>query len=344
MAVLKDKVNDYLHMKKAKIKKLFNLSFCLLLIFSSTGCEEIISNTKVIKLGHGLDMSHPVHKAMEYMAERLDEKSDGTLRIDIYPNQQLGTERESLELLQIGSLGMTKVSTGVLENFIPSLKVFGLPFLFRDREHRFAALEGEIGEELLNDGLDMRLKGLTFYDAGSRSFYGKTPMENPEDLEGLKLRVMESNTAINMVKLLGGSPTPIAWGELYTALQQGIVDGAENNLPSFYLSRHYEVCKYFMLDEHTALPDELLVSTLVWNNLTEQEQIWLKEAAMESSEYEKKIWREAEMEALEEIQKAGVEITYPDKDEFREKVQPMYDAFSQNPKMEKIIEAIQAVK
>lgn len=327
-----------------RIQSCFRIVFFALVLLISSACDSIISDTTVIKLGHGLDTSHPVHEAMLYMAERAKEKSDGSLEIDIYPNQQLGSERESLELLQIGSLGMTKVSTGVLENFIPSLKVFGLPFLFRDREHRFEVLESELGEKLLNDGLRKRLKGLTFYDAGSRSFYSKAPIEGPEDLKGLKLRVMESNTAMNMVNFLGGSPTPIAWGELYTALQQGIVDGAENNLPSFYLSRHYEVCKYFMVDEHTALPDELLISTIVWDKLSDKEKVWLKEAAMESSEYEKKLWKEAEMEALEEIQKAGVKVTYPEKEGFRKMVQPMYEEFSKDPEMKKIIEAIQAVK
>tara|TARA_R110000751_G_scaffold94540_4_gene184505 strand:+ start:26440 stop:27432 length:993 start_codon:yes stop_codon:yes gene_type:complete len=320
---------------------LFSVSIALLL--SSFSCAEI-NETRVIKLAHGLDVTHPVHKAMIFMGERLKEKSNGTLSLDIYPSQQLGSERECLELLQIGSLGMTKVSTGVLENFAPQLKVFGLPFLFRDAEHRFAVLEGSIGEELLNASIPQRLKGLTFYDAGSRSFYTKKRVENPEDLKGLKLRVMESQTAMNMVKSLGGSPTPIAWGELYTALQQGVVDGAENNLPSFYLSHHYEVCKYFIVDEHTALPDELLISTVIWNKLSEQEQKWVKEAAMESLEYEKKIWHEAEMEALREIQKAGVEIIRPEKESFRELVQPMYEEFEQNPEMKRLIKAIQAVK
>ncbi|MUP44851.1 TRAP transporter substrate-binding protein [Gramella sp. BOM4] len=325
------------------MKFLYKIGFGLLLVFLFTGCEQE-SKTKVIKLGHGLDMSHPVHKAMVFMAERVKDKSEGKMQIDIYPNQQLGSERECLELLQIGSLGMTKVSTGVMENFAPELKVFGLPFLFRDREHRFNVLEGEIGEEFLNSSLDKRLKGLTFYDAGSRSFYTKEPIEIPKDLEGLKIRVMESQTAINMVKNLGGSPTPIAWGELYTALQQGIVDGAENNLPSFYLSRHYEVCKYFLVDEHTAIPDELVIGTLVWNKLSDQEKQWLKEAAMESSEYQKKLWREAELEALEKIQEAGVTVIEADKTEFREKVKPMYEEFEQNPEMKQIIEEIQAVK
>lgn len=324
-------------------KRIFSILLIGILFISLSGCEAE-NKTRVIKLGHGLDITHPVHKAMVFMGERLREKSDGKMQIDIYPNQQLGSERECLELLQIGSLGMTKVSTGVMENFAPGLRVFGLPFLFRDRQHRFNVLEGPIGEDFLNSSIDKRLKGLTFYDAGSRSFYSKTPIKGPEDLQGLKLRVMESQTAINMVKNLGGSPTPIAWGELYTALQQGIVDGAENNLPSFYLSRHYEVCKYFILDEHTALPDELVIGTPVWNQLSAQEQKWLKEAAMESSEYEKEIWRKAELHALEEIKKAGVQVIEANKDEFRDLVKPMYEEFSLDPEMRSIIEKIQNVK
>lgn len=324
-------------------KKVLLNSFYILLIFLAIGCEND-KEVKVIKLGHGLSTSHSVHKAIVFMANRLKEKSGGTLLMDIYPNQQLGSERECLELLQIGSLGMTKVSTAVMENFIPSFKILGLPYLFRDREHRFKVLESEIGGMFLNQSIGKRLKGLTFYDSGTRSFYSQTPIYTPEDLEGLKLRVQESATAINMVRLMGGSATPISWGELYTALQQGIVDGAENNLPSFYLNRHYEVCKYYTMDEHTAIPDELLISTLVWDKLSIKEQQWLKEAAMESSEYQKELWSQAELVALEGMEEAGVEVIIPEKELFREQVQPMYEEFSEDPEMKKIIDAIQAVK
>lgn len=330
-------------MKTINYKGLLPKALFILLLFFIISCGKE-KDVTVIKLGHGLSVSHSVHKAMEFMAERLKEKSDSTVLIEIYPNQQLGTERESLELLQIGSLGMTKVSTGVLENFVPELKVLGLPFLFRDKDHRYKVLEGEIGENLLDASLPKRLKGLIFYDAGSRSFYSKSQMEKPADLKGLKLRVMESTTAMNMVTSLGGSPTPIAWGELYTALQQGIVDGAENNLPSFYLSRHYEICKYLMLDEHSALPDELIISTLIWKKLSPQEQKWVKEAAMESLEFQKKIWQEAELEALSEVQKAGVIVTRPDKERFRELVKPMYKEFSKDAEIKELIQAIQAIK
>ncbi|UJH89895.1 TRAP transporter substrate-binding protein [Antarcticibacterium sp. 1MA-6-2] len=314
---------------------------CLVFLCASCNTEE---ETQIIRLGHGLDTSHSVHKAMVYMAEKVEEKSGGSLSIKIYPNQQLGSERECLELLQIGSLGMTKVSAATMENFAPEFKVLNLPYLFRDSAHRYKVLEGAIGQTLLKSSESKRLIGLTFYDSGTRNFYADIPIETPDDLKGLKLRVMPSQSAINMVKHLGGSPTPISWGELYTALQQGIVDGAENNLPSYYLNNHYEVCQYYSMDEHTAVPDELIISTIVWNKLNDQQKQWLKEAAEESSIYQKKLWQESEQEALEGMKEAGVKIIHPDKEKFRELVGPMYEEFRRDPLMKRTIEAIQAVE
>ncbi|WP_073243824.1 TRAP transporter substrate-binding protein [Maribacter aquivivus] len=325
-------------MKTIKIVLLF------IIIGTFLGCE-IQSEVKTLRLGHGLDVSHSVHKAMVKMAEDLLVRSGGKLKLEIYPSQQLGTERECLELLQIGSLDMTKVSVGVLENFAPKMKVLGLPFLFRDRQHSFNVLDGPIGEMLLNDGEKYWLKGLGYYDAGSRSFYTMNkPIEKPDDLIGEKIRVMESATAVNMVKALGGSPTPISWGELYTSLQQGVVDGAENNPPSFYLSRHYEVCKYYSLDEHTVLPDVLLIGTYVWDKLNEQERKWLKEAVKESVKYQRILWAEAEEEALREVQKAGVQVIRPDKSLFAEKVQSIFEGYKEDKEMYSLIKQIQETK
>lgn len=305
------------------------------------GCTDE-NATKTLRLGHGLDISHSVHKAMVKMGEDLMLRSGGRLKLKIYPNQQLGTERECLELLQIGSLDMTKVSVGVLENFAPKMKVLGLPFLFRDRQHSFDVLDGPIGVSLLNEGEKFWLKGLGYYDAGSRSFYTKSkPIEKPSDLEGQKIRVMESATAVDMVKALGGSPTPISWGELYTSLQQGVVDGAENNPPSFYLSRHYEVCKYYSLDEHTVLPDALLIGTQAWKKLSGQEQEWLIASVRESIKYQRVLWAEAEEEALREVQKAGVQISRPDKSLFAEKVKGIIEAYKQDAEMYPLIIKIQ---
>ncbi|MBN1599836.1 MAG: TRAP transporter substrate-binding protein [Bacteroidales bacterium] len=299
------------------------------------------SEHKTIKLAHSLDPTHSVHKAMLFMAERLREKSGGTMEIQIYPSGQLGAERECLELLQIGSLGITKVSAAVLEGFMEEYKVLGLPYLFESKEHCFRVLDGEIGQKLLLAGEDIWLRGLCFYDAGSRSFYTKTePILEPDNLKGKKIRVMKSITANKMITSMGGTPTPISWGELYTALQSGVVDGAENNPPSFYLSHHYEVCKYYSIDEHTTIPDVLLVSTIIWDKLSNQEKRWLQEAADESVKVQRKLWLESEQESLEGVKKAGVQIYFPDKIRFREKVKPIYEELKSNGKIYHLIETI----
>ena len=235
----------------------------LIALLGSTTCARREAR-QTIKLGHGLPEAHPVHKAMLFMAQRVKEKSGGELGVEVYPSGQLGSERECLELLQIGSLGMTKVSAAVMEAFAPSYKVFNLPYLFEDDAHRFAVMNGPIGDQILQDGQKYWLRGLCYYDAGFRSFYSvNKAIASPDDLKGLKFRTQESPTAFALIRSMGGSATPIAWGELYTALQQGVVDGAENNPPSFHLSKHYEVCKYYTMNEHTAVPDVLLVSTKV---------------------------------------------------------------------------------
>ena len=320
------------------------LPLVVVLATLAVGCTAE-QDVHVIKLGHGLDTKHPVHQAMVHMQERVDEKSGGTLRIDIYPSQQLGTERQLLELLQLGSLGMTKVAAAVLEGFAPKYKVLSLPYLFRDEAHRFAVFEGEIGRELLLSSEDYWLRGLAYYDAGSRSFYTKErPVRSPDDLAGLKIRTLESITQVQMVNALGGSATPISWGELYTALQQGVVDGAENNPPSFYTSRHYEVCKYYSLDEHTGIPDVLLMSTHAWDALSPEEQVWVSEAAWESAEYQKQLWKVATEEALAAVQAAGVEVIYPEKQAFREKSASVYASYMDQPAIADLIQRIQAVE
>ncbi|MBD3275409.1 MAG: DctP family TRAP transporter solute-binding subunit [Candidatus Marinimicrobia bacterium] len=314
-----------------------------LLILNMTSCAEH-DETRVLKLAHGLDPSHPVHEAMVYFGERIADKSNGNMRLDIYPSEQLGSERETIELLQIGSLDITKVSTSPLEGFVPVYQVFGVPYLFRNQEHRFNVLEGEIGKRLLTEPEPYRIRGLCFYDAGSRSFYTKNdPINHPDDLTGLKIRVQESPTALQMVRAMGGSPTPIAWGELYSALQQGIVDGAENNPPSFYLSNHYEVCKFYSLDEHTAVPDVLIISTETWNEMSDEERQIVQEAADESAQHQKKLWAEATQEALEAVQEAGVEVIYPEKAPFQESVQSMYETYQEQPEIYGLIQKIQAM-
>lgn len=317
----------------------------IFIILSSliAGCKSEKKH-RTLKLAHGLNTEHPVHKAMVFMAKRVSEISEDRMEIKIYPAGQLGPERICVELLQIGSLDMTKVSAAVMEGFVPTYRVLGLPYIFRDKEHACKVLDGEIGKDLLLEGTDSWLRGLCFYDAGSRSFYTKDqPVRSPADLKGLKIRVMKSNTAVQMVRALGGSATPISWGELYTALQGGVVDGAENNPPSFYLSHHYEVCKYYSLNEHTTVPDVLLISTHTWNKLTSKEKEWLGQAVKESVVLQRELWEESEKEALNAVSKAGVEIIYPDKKPFAKKVEKLIDSYQSNEELYSYIQRIRSV-
>jgi tripartite ATP-independent transporter DctP family solute receptor len=301
--------------------------FCLTVAILS-GCGRKERDVKVLKLAHALDTEHPVHKAMVFMAEKVKEKSQGRMRIDIYPSEQLGSERELIEQLQVGALSIAKASSSAIEGFVPKMKVVGLPYLFRDSEHFWNALLGPAGIEILAAGEPVGLKGLCFYDAGARSFYTRNkPVESPADLKGMKIRVQKSEMAIKMILAMGGSATPIDWGELYTSLQQGVVDAAENNPPSFYNSMHYEVCRYYILDEHTRCPDVLMISTFVWNNLTPEFQKILKESADESVTYQRKLWDQKEKECLDAVEKAGVKITRPDKAPFREAAKSVWEEF-----------------
>ncbi len=302
------------------------------------------ADIKVLYLAHNLPQTHPVHKGILTFQEALAEKSGGKLKIKIFPDGQLGSEREVLELLQIGSVAITKVSAATISNFVPDYNVLGIPYLFKDKEHFFNVLEGEVGKSLLEKGSDYWLRGLCFYDAGSRSFYTKDKaIRTPEDLKGLKIRVMNNQMAINMVNALGGSATPMAYGELYTAIQQGVVDGAENNFPSFVSSNHYEVSKYYTLDEHSSIPDVLLIGTKYYEKLSEQEKKWLQEAANESAQAQKQFWATSVEESIKKATKSGVEIITPNKLLFAEKTKSVLEEFiKNNPTMKELVNQIQA--
>lgn len=293
-----------------------------------TSCTTGNNEVRTLKIAHGLNIDHPVHQAMEFMAERAKEKSNGTLTIDIYPSEQLGNEKECIEQLQLGILSMTKVSSSPLESFVPKIKVLALPFLFRNAEHKWKVFNSPIGKELLLACEPKGLRGLCFYDAGARSFYTiDRPILHPDSLAGLKIRTQQSPMAIDMVRVLGGSATPIPWGELYTALQQGVVDGAENNAPSLFTSRHYEVAKHYSFDEHTMVPDILLISTLVWNSLSDEHQRMLQEAADESVDHQRKLWKAFVEKSMNEMKQAGLQVYYPDKEPFMERAQAMYQTY-----------------
>jgi tripartite ATP-independent transporter DctP family solute receptor len=298
---------------------------------------------RVLTLAHVLEPSHPVHQAMEHLGKRLDELSGGQLKVTIYHSGQLGAETDCLEQLQAGSLDITKVSTSPLESFVPEMAVFSMPYVLGDEAHYWRVLESPIGQRLLQAGETAKVVGLCYYDAGARSYYttGK-PALTPADLKGMKIRVQKSKTAMDMVEAMGALPTPIAWGELYSSLQQRMVDGAENNPPSYFTSRHYEVANHYALNEHTRTPDIVLIAASTWASLDEGQQKWLKQAAHESSLYQRQLWKHKSAECMQALEKAGVKIYKVDPEPFIKAVEPMIRKYDGTP-IGKLIEEIRKV-
>lgn len=284
---------------------------------------ESAAGVRVLKIAHALPSSHPVHLGLVEFKKRAEELSGGRLKIHIFPSEQLGTEDQCLEKVQAGTLDITKVSAGAIGNFVPAFGVFSLPYLFRDEEHFWKTMDGPVGKEMLDllsirgDGSPSGLHGLGYFDAGSRSFYTVKPVRAPADLKGKKIRVMNDPVAMDMVQAMGGSPTPIAFGELYTALKQGTVDGAENNPPSFVASRHYEICKNYTLNHHSRIPDVIVISSKVWDTLDSEERGWLEQAMVHAGEFQRNLWKEETERCLRQLREAGVNMIEPDEDAFR---------------------------
>jgi len=307
------------------------------------------SSARSITIAHGLPESHPVHLGLEELKRKAEELSGGRLRFTVFSGGQLGSESQCLEKTQVGTLDITKVSAAPVSNFVPVYKLFSLPYLFRDKDHCRRVLEGEIGKEMLDalatrgDGSPSGLHGLGYFDSGSRNFYAVKPITGLKDIRGRKFRVMNDAVAMDMVQAMGGSPTPIDYGELYTALKQGTVDGAENNPPSFLTSRHFEVCKHYLLNHHSRVPDVIIISSKLWEQLDAQERRWLEEAVAHAEAFQRELWETETARSLDELRKQGVTITEPDLEPFREVSRSVYRNHA-SPEIRTLVERIQAAE
>jgi tripartite ATP-independent transporter DctP family solute receptor len=312
-----------------------------------TGSEnvEVEATERNLKLAHNLSEDHPVHLGLSKFAELVEERSEGQIMVEIFSNGVLGQEREVLEQLQAGGVDITKVSAASLENFSSQYSVFSLPYVFADEEHFFTSMDSDVVIDLFDSTNEEGFVGLTWYDSGARSFYTKDkPIMHPDDLKGLKIRVMDSQTQVDMMEALGGAPTPMPYGDIYTALQSGVVDGAESNPTALTTGKHGEVAKTFSFDEHARIPDIAVISSKLWNELTEEERQLLRDAAKESTEYQKQVWAEAIDEAIAEAEAMGVEFFYPDQEPFLEAVQPMHEKYREDPKVAELLDAFNALR
>ncbi|MCC8074405.1 MAG: TRAP transporter substrate-binding protein [Clostridiales bacterium] len=278
-------------------------------------------------LSHGLAEDHAIHIQLTSFAEDVAEQSGGTINITIKANGTLGSESDNIASIQAGALEMAKVSASTLSNFNSTWDVASLPYLFESEEHYFEVMDGEIGETLMGLTESDGFIGLTWFDSGARSFYtADTPIYSPDDLKGLKIRTMDSTIATNMMAALGGSSTVMSYSEVYTAMQNGTIDGAENNITA--MRDHSDVTQYYCYDEHTRIPDILVISTSTWNSMSENQQNILKSCAQAATEEYKTAWDEFEEECEADAIANGV--TFIESDEmdieaFREACQSLYD-------------------
>lgn len=296
-----------------------------------------------IKLSHGLADTHPVQTAMQQIADEVFEKTNGDIKIEIYPNAVLGGEKDNIEQIQVGALDMCKVSASALEAFAPVYEAFSVPYIFNNEEHYYKVMDGEIAEGVFMSTLDNGFVALTWLDSGARSFYTKdTPINTPADLKGLKIRTMDSPMAFDMMAAFGGSATAMPISDVFTGIQSGVIDGAENNVTAMTLG-HGDVAKCYSFDEHTRIPDIVVISAKVWNQLSAEQKDIFKTAANNAKESYKQIWADNVADAIARSESEfGVTFYYPDKAPFQEAVAPIYEKLAkEEPEIWAVCEAIQ---
>lgn len=282
---------------------------------------------------------HPVTLGDKKFAELVAQRSNGRITIDVFPGAQLGEEKAVIEQVQLGAIEFTRVSASPLGEFNKQMSVFSLPYIFDSEEHMWKFLKGEMGEKMLNDLQPSRMKGLAYYTGGARSFYSLKPLTGIDSLKGQKIRVMQNKINMEMVAALGASATPMPAGEIFSALQTGVIDGAENNYPTFVAQNHYQTAKNYITDAHQRIPEVLLMSKVVWDKLSPEDQKLIKQAALDSVDYQREVWAKTEKEAETKIREAGVTITeVKDLKPWQAAVKPVIDKYSADFK--EVLEAI----
>jgi len=284
-----------------------------------------------LRLGHSLPRTHPVHPAMEYMANLVRERSGGAIQIEIFSDGDLGQEVQLVEHLRAGRIDLAKVSASVLERRVPTFRLFDVPFLFRDNAHWAATVGGPVGREILASGTEHGLVGLVFYEAGTRSFYGSRPIMAPEDLRGLSVRIQPSPTMARMIRALDANPTELPWAATYSALQTGLIQAAENSIAALIAGRHAEVIRYYCFDEHTAVPDVLVMSSRRWAALDGTARTLLRDAARDSSERMNALWRVFTADVRRASEALGVSFLQPDKAPFVARTAAIREDYASEP-------------
>jgi tripartite ATP-independent transporter DctP family solute receptor len=287
---------------------------------------------------------YPNTVAMDKFAELLKEKSGGKMTVKMYHSGTLGSQPDAIEQLRIGGIEIGNFNLGPLGPIVPEANVVSLPFIFKDVDHMWRVLDGKAGD-IINEGMTkFGIVPLAWYDAGARSFYNsKKPIMKPEDVSGMKVRVMNNDLYSGMISALGGNPSPMAFAEVYQSLKTGVVDGAENNWPSYESTGHFEVAQFYSMSQHLIIPETLCINAKVWQGLSPEDQKIVKEAAVESAMLQRKLWKEREKASEEKVLAGGVQFNeIPDKSGFQAAMKPVYEKFlMDNPNLKTLVETIQ---
>lgn len=298
-------------------------------LFAQGQQEASAEKPIVLRLADNQPDGYPTVIGDLEFARLVEERSNGRIKVEVYNNGQLGDEKSAIEQVQFGGIDFTRVSISPLSNFNPLLNALQMPYLYRDSNHMWKVLNGEIGEYFLNSMTDSGFVGLVYYDSGARNFYNSVkPIYTVADLKGMKIRVQESTLMMGLVSALGAVPTPLPYGDVYSALQTNVIDGAENNWPSYDTSSHFEVAKYYSIDEHTRVPEMIIASKITMDKLSAADQELIKQAARDSAPVQIQAWADFEKKSEAKVVAAGSKINaINDQAEFAAAMQPLYDSF-----------------
>jgi len=288
---------------------LFNWCRGFLVTGLLAGSVYAVNPQIILKLGETHPKGYPTEVADEEFARLVNEYSQGKIRIEVYPGSQLGEEKAVIEQVQLGAVALTRVSTGAVSTFHKPLGVFSVPYIFDNTEHMWNYLNSADGQSMLDALTTSNFIGLCYYDGGTRSFYSVKPLTKLEDLKGLKIRGMSSPYLLKTIEMFGAVPTPMPLGQIFSALQSGAIDGAENNAPSYFTWNHYQVAKYYLLDYHLRIPEVLIMSKIVWDKLSADDQAVVRKAAVASVKKQRMLWEAQETGDLKKVKAAGAIVT-----------------------------------
>lgn len=331
------------------MKKLILMSillFLTIIVISLNLNKNKVSITEpefVLTYAENQPENYPTTLGGRKFSQLVEERTQGRIKIIVQSEGVLGDEKAVVKQMQYGGIDFARVSLSTLSESIPKLNVLQMPYLYKDSTHMWKVLEGNIGEDFLNSFVGSDLVALSWYDAGARSFYTKQPVSALEDMKGLRIRVQESDLMIDMVEALGAVAVPIIYDDVYSAFETDLIDGAENNWPSYEIKSHYEVAKYFTVDEHTRVPEVQICGKSTWDKLSKEDQEVIRECAKESALYERELWGERERQSQEIVTKNGGEVitlSNEEKEKFRDAVKGVYDEYCGDYKdiIDKIIE------